>query len=42
MARILLKNPSELEVTDMPKTVIDVLKESKVETVQAVARRGIN
>jgi adrenodoxin-NADP+ reductase len=40
VARILLKNPSELDETDMPTEVLDVLHSSKVKTVTAVGRRG--
>lgn len=33
MARILLKNPRDLEQTDMPHPAVEALRESKVENV---------
>ena len=40
VGRILLKPVSELENTDMPSSVLDVLARSKVRRVRAVGRRG--
>ena len=40
VARILLKPISELEKTDMPDSVLDVLARSKVRRVSVVGRRG--
>jgi len=41
IARALLKSPKEFEQTDMPMGVIEALKTSQVQNIQAVARRGI-
>mmetsp|Transcript_7059 Transcript_7059/g.11886 ORF Transcript_7059/g.11886 Transcript_7059/m.11886 type:complete len:310 (+) Transcript_7059:197-1126(+) len=41
MARILLKDPKDLEKTDVPDEVIKALKESRLENVQSIARKGI-
>lgn len=40
VARILLNGIEELEKTDMPESVLDVLAKSKVRSVTAVGRRG--
>ena len=40
VARILLKNPKELDDTDLPTPVLDVLHSSAVEKVSVVGRRG--
>lgn len=40
VARILLKNPSELDDTDLPTPILDVLHNSSVERVSVVGRRG--
>jgi adrenodoxin-NADP+ reductase len=40
VARILLKNPTELDDTDLPTPVLDVLHKSSVEKVSVVGRRG--
>lgn len=40
VARILLKEPSALSVTDMPDTVLAALREAEVENVWLVGRRG--
>lgn len=42
IARTLLKNPKEFESTDMPQSTIELLKQSNIENIQSVARRGIN
>mmetsp|Transcript_33418 Transcript_33418/g.51290 ORF Transcript_33418/g.51290 Transcript_33418/m.51290 type:complete len:239 (-) Transcript_33418:724-1440(-) len=42
IARQLLKDPSELHPTDMPSSVVEYLKGSKVENIQSFTRRGIN
>jgi len=39
-ARVLLKPPHEFEGTDMPSSVIDHLRKSKVKEVELVGRRG--
>ena len=41
MARTLLKEPAVFDETDMPISVIDLLRKSKLQNVQAIARRGI-
>lgn len=40
VARILLKDPKELDDTDLPTGVLDILHSSGVETVSVVGRRG--
>lgn len=40
VARILLKDPAELSVTDMPETVLDELRATAVTNVWLVGRRG--
>jgi adrenodoxin-NADP+ reductase len=40
VARILLKNPTELDDTDLPTPILDVLHNSTVEKVSVVGRRG--
>jgi len=40
VARILLKNPTELDDTDLPTPILDVLHTSSVEKVAVVGRRG--
>lgn len=40
VARILLKEPSALSVTDMPDTVLAALREARIENVWLVGRRG--
>jgi adrenodoxin-NADP+ reductase len=40
VARILLKNPKELDDTDLPTPILDVLHKSAVEKVSVVGRRG--
>jgi adrenodoxin-NADP+ reductase len=40
VARILLKQPSELDDTDLPTPILDVLHNSAVENVSVVGRRG--
>lgn len=40
VVRILSKSPAELEETDMPSEVLDVLHKSNVKSVRAVGRRG--
>lgn len=40
VARILLKDPKELDETDMPSEVLDTLHNSTVRSVTAVGRRG--
>lgn len=40
VARILLKDPKELDDTDLPTPVLDVLHSSAVENVSVVGRRG--
>jgi ferredoxin/flavodoxin---NADP+ reductase len=40
VARILLKEPSALSVTDMPDTVLAALREAEIENVWLVGRRG--
>lgn len=41
MARTLLKDPKEFEVTDMPESAIEILRASSMVNLQSVARRGI-
>lgn len=40
VARILLKNPRELSATDMPQSVLDELRATRIEDVWLVGRRG--
>lgn len=40
VARMLLKNPTELDDTDLPTPILDVLHKSAVEKVSVVGRRG--
>lgn len=40
VARILLKKPEELDDTDLPTPILDVLHQSAVERVSVVGRRG--
>lgn len=40
VARILLKDLDKLSTTDLPESVLQVLRESAVETVEVVGRRG--
>lgn len=41
IARVLLKDPSELASTDMPQSVVEILRKSNLQNIQSVARRGI-
>jgi ferredoxin--NADP+ reductase len=40
IARILLKRPADLESTDMPQHVLDTLRESQLQEVHLLGRRG--
>lgn len=40
VARMLLKDPKELDDTDLPTPILDVLHKSSVESVSVVGRRG--
>lgn len=40
VARMLLKNPKELDDTDLPTPILDVLHKSAVDSVSVVGRRG--
>lgn len=41
IARIFLKDPTDLSSTDMPLSVIDKLRESQFRSIQVVGRRGL-
>ena len=40
VARILVRDPAELEATDIPEPVMDVLRASRVREVHVIGRRG--
>jgi len=42
IARILLKDASDLEAFDMPKSVVEFLSRSSLKNIQSFTRRGLN